>query len=56
MLDHPDVAASLGTRARAEAEARYSFDRMVGAFEDLYRSELTRRGVIETGQPQLAAS
>jgi L-malate glycosyltransferase len=56
VLEHPDLASRLGDTARAEAQARYSFDRMVRAFEDLYLTELARRGVIETGQPQLAAS
>lgn len=32
----PGLGAGLGQRARAEVRRRYSFDRMVGAFEDLY--------------------
>jgi glycosyltransferase involved in cell wall biosynthesis len=56
MLEQPDLASRLGDAAREEACARYSFDRMVHAFEHLYMTELTRRGVIEAGQPQLAAS
>jgi L-malate glycosyltransferase len=42
----PARAAALGTAARDEVTRRYSFDRMVRAFEDLYFSQLgMRRGV-----------
>jgi glycosyltransferase involved in cell wall biosynthesis len=50
------LGARLGAAARADAEARYSFDRMVGGFESVYLTELARRGVVAAGQPQLAAS
>lgn len=56
LMNDASFAARLGGAARAEARARYSFDRMVAAFESLYLTELTRRGVIDTAQPQLAAS
>jgi glycosyltransferase involved in cell wall biosynthesis len=56
LMDHPSLASRLGNAARAEALARYSFDRMVAAFDSLYLTELTRRGVLHAGQPQLAAS
>jgi glycosyltransferase involved in cell wall biosynthesis len=56
LMNDPAFASRLGNAARTEAHARYSFDRMVAAFESLYLSELTRRGVIATAQPQLAAS
>jgi len=56
LMNDPALASRLGHAARAEALARYSFDRMVAAFETLYLTELTRRGVREAGQPQLAAS
>jgi L-malate glycosyltransferase len=56
LMNDPALASRLGNAARAEALARYSFDRMVAAFESLYLTELTRRGVLEAGQPQLAAS
>ena len=56
LMNDPALASRLGKAARAEALARYSFDRMVAAFESLYLSELTRRGVLVAGQPQLAAS
>jgi glycosyltransferase involved in cell wall biosynthesis len=40
------LGARLGAAARADAEGRYSFDRMVAAFELLYLTELSRRGVV----------
>jgi len=48
-------AARLGEAARVDACARYSFERMVGAFEQLYRTELARRGLV-SAEPELAAS
>jgi len=45
----------LGAAARADVLARFSFDRMVRAFESLYVHELTCRGVL-AGTPQLAVS
>lgn len=56
LMANPPFATRLGETARAHAEARYSFDRMVAAFEGVYLTELTRRGVVAAGQPQLAAS
>jgi glycosyltransferase involved in cell wall biosynthesis len=56
LMNDPALASRLGDAARAKAHARYSFDRMVAAFESLYLTELARRGVLEAGQPQLAAS
>jgi L-malate glycosyltransferase len=56
MMSNPDFANRLGAAARAEAHAHYSFERMVSAFDDLYLSELTRRGFIDVKDPQLAAS
>jgi glycosyltransferase involved in cell wall biosynthesis len=50
------LASRLGHAAREEALARYSFDRMVAAFEGIYLTELTRRGVLATEHPRLAAS
>jgi len=50
------LAGRLGAAARAAAEARYSFDRMVAAFEGVYLTELARRGVVAAGQPELVAS
>jgi glycosyltransferase involved in cell wall biosynthesis len=55
LMAEPELASRLGAAARANALARYSFDRMVEEFESLYRTELARRGVLEAAQPQLAA-
>jgi glycosyltransferase involved in cell wall biosynthesis len=41
------LASRLSHSARAQARARYSFDRMVAQFEDLYLSELARRRGLE---------
>jgi glycosyltransferase involved in cell wall biosynthesis len=38
LLQHPDRAAAFGRAARATIESRYSFERMVGAFEQLFTS------------------
>lgn len=43
LLRDRELAARLGCAARASVAARYSFDRMVDAFEDLYVSELRHR-------------
>ena len=45
VLEHPERARALGTAARVRAERYFSFDRMVGAFEDLYLTELAARAV-----------
>jgi glycosyltransferase involved in cell wall biosynthesis len=56
LIADPARAARLGNAAREAAHARYSFDRMITAFESLYLTELTRRGVVGARQPELAAS
>jgi L-malate glycosyltransferase len=56
VMTEPGLAVRLGGAARVEAAARYSFDRMVAAFDDLYVTQLTRRGVIAAGTLRLAAS
>jgi glycosyltransferase involved in cell wall biosynthesis len=56
LMAEPGLASSLADAARSEAHARYSFDRMVAAFEGVYLSELTRRGSVPTRQPEWAAS
>jgi len=56
LMANPARAAQIGSAARVEAHARYSFDRMVDAFDRLYLRELTARGVLSNAQPQLAAS
>lgn len=45
LMAAPDLAAALGTAARAEVMATYSFARMVEAFEEVYRMELRSRGI-----------
>ncbi len=45
LTDDPARALALGRAARAVVRQRYSFDRMVGSFEDLYRSGLRAAGV-----------
>lgn len=56
LIADPRLGARLGEAARAEAHARYSFDRMVGAFEQLYLTLLARRGLVAAHEPELAAS
>ena len=56
LMADPASAAALGDAAREEARARYSFDRMVAAFESIYLNELARRGLVAADEPQLAAS
>jgi L-malate glycosyltransferase len=56
LMADPALAARLGDAAREETRARYAFDRMVAAFERLYLSELTRRGIVAAHEPQWAAS
>jgi glycosyltransferase involved in cell wall biosynthesis len=55
LMAEPGLASRLGAAARAEAH-RYSFDRMIAAFESLYLNELARRGVTVPIQPELATS
>jgi hypothetical protein len=43
VLTDAATAQRLGTAARATVAQRYSFDRMVDAFESLYESELAGR-------------
>ncbi|MEP6914396.1 MAG: glycosyltransferase [Acidobacteriota bacterium] len=42
LIDDPVAAAAMGRAARAEIQLRYSFDRMIAAFEDLYLSSGNR--------------
>ena len=44
LMEVPTLANALAIAARRTIEARYSFERMVAAFTDLYISELTARG------------
>ena len=43
LVDDPRRAAALASHARRTIEARYSFERMVTAFERVYAKELRRR-------------
>jgi glycosyltransferase involved in cell wall biosynthesis len=56
LINRPAVAFAFGAAARREAERRFSFDRMVAAFEQLYLSQLDRRAVRAEAGPELAAS
>jgi glycosyltransferase involved in cell wall biosynthesis len=56
LMTEPGLAARLGAAARAEAEACYSFDRMIAAFDALYVTQLTRRGVITAPPRERAVS
>ena len=40
LIDEPERATAMGRAARAEVQQRYSFDRMIAAFEDLYLTGL----------------
>jgi glycosyltransferase involved in cell wall biosynthesis len=52
----PADASRIGAAARADALARFSFDRMVAGFDDLYSTELARRGAAPAHHSQLAVS
>jgi len=56
LMADPVQATRLGAAARDAARAGYSFDRMVAAFDAVYLSELTRRGIVAADEPQWAAS
>lgn len=43
LMREPEMCARYAAEARRVIEARYSFDRMVGQFEELYTSELATR-------------
>lgn len=50
------LGVRLGAAGRTMVEGRFSFDRMVDAFELVYLTELARRGVVPAPRVQLAAS
>jgi L-malate glycosyltransferase len=56
LITQPGLAVRLGEAARIAAHARYSFDRMVAAFDALYTAQLSRRGVAVGEHLELAAS
>jgi L-malate glycosyltransferase len=53
LMDDPELGSRLGEMARARVTARYSFDRMIAAFEFLYLTELRRRGLVPVSEAQL---
>jgi glycosyltransferase involved in cell wall biosynthesis len=56
LVERPDAAAALGRAARAKAEARFSFERMIESFERLYLSALDDNAFSTQQGRQLAAS
>jgi glycosyltransferase involved in cell wall biosynthesis len=56
LMSDSGFGARLGEAARAVARGRYSFDRMVASFEQLYLNELNRRRHLSVANPRLAAS
>ena len=52
LYEHPERAQAMGGEARREVHARYSFERMVAAFEDLYDTELRARRPLRTEAAQ----
>ena len=49
-------AAALGRAARHAVETRYSFERMVAAYERLYASELAKHAVVAPSSTEVVAS
>lgn len=56
LMADPAEGARLGAAGRSDAIARYSFERMVAGFDQLYLSELARHGAVPSGDSQLAVS
>jgi glycosyltransferase involved in cell wall biosynthesis len=56
LVERPSFARALGQTARQQVERRFSFDRMIAGFEELYRSELDKRAVARAPRRELAAS
>jgi len=54
LIESPERAAAIGRAARAEVQHRYSFDRMVSSFEQLYLSGLHASAAAEAGEAQAA--
>ena len=54
LITDPARAARLGQAARAQATARYSFERMVASFEELYLAGLRSRSFSRAGRAQAA--
>ena len=56
VMSDATLGERLGAAARAEAHSRYSFDRMVAAFEDVYLMELSRSAKASRIGPSSCAS
>lgn len=56
LLDDPARAAALAQAGRAAIAARFSFERMVGAFESMYLDELQRRAAVAPRPTHVTAS
>lgn len=46
LYDHPERARDMGREGRREVRGQYSYERMVGAFDDLYETELHARHIL----------
>jgi glycosyltransferase involved in cell wall biosynthesis len=55
LMRMPALASRLGRAARADAEQRFSFDRMVGAFETCYAAALGGRTAADESAQRLAS-
>jgi glycosyltransferase involved in cell wall biosynthesis len=56
LMTDPALAERLGRAARADVQGRYSFERMVASFDQVYTTELSRHGILPARRPQFAAS
>jgi type III pantothenate kinase len=56
LMDDTALASRLGMAARLQIEGRYSFDRMVMSFDDLYTTQLAGRGVAAAACAEPVAS
>jgi glycosyltransferase involved in cell wall biosynthesis len=56
LMADPAEGARFGAAGRSDAVARYSFERMVAGFDQLYVDELARHGAVPSGDSQLAVS
>jgi glycosyltransferase involved in cell wall biosynthesis len=54
LLTRPELARRLGESARMQVRQRYSFERMVAAFEELYTAGLAARQVPSAPRAQAA--
>jgi glycosyltransferase involved in cell wall biosynthesis len=54
LIDNPAGAEAIGRAARHEVQQRYSFERMIASFEDLYLSGLRARVSARPHEPEAA--